>query len=230
MNIKKFLVGTSIGAVMLGVMAIPAFAAIAINNGSFENGTDPGAYATLGTGDTSITGWTVATGSVDYIGSYWTASNGNRSIDMSGNEPGSINQALSTISGHTYTVTFDMAGNSDGGAAVKTMSVDTGGTPTAYSFDSTGKTHDAMGWTPETYTFTAGGASTVLTFTSTTAGPWGPALDNVAITDTTPVVVGPTNKDQCKNNGWKTYGNMFKNQGDCVSFVATGGKNLPAGL
>lgn len=32
----------------------------------------------------------------------------------------------------------------------------------------------------------------------------------------------PTNKDQCKNNGWKNYGTKFKNQGDCVSFVNTG--------
>ena len=28
----------------------------------------------------------------------------------------------------------------------------------------------------------------------------------------------PTSKDQCKSGGWKTYG-VFKNQGDCVSFV-----------
>jgi hypothetical protein len=38
----------------------------------------------------------------------------------------------------------------------------------------------------------------------------------------------PTSKDQCKNGGWQSYG-VFKNQGDCVSFVATGGKNPPAG-
>jgi hypothetical protein len=38
----------------------------------------------------------------------------------------------------------------------------------------------------------------------------------------------PTTKDQCNNGGWKTYG-IFKNQGDCVSFVATGGKNPPGG-
>jgi YVTN family beta-propeller protein len=43
----------------------------------------------------------------------------------------------------------------------------------------------------------------------------------------TPVVIamlvrtqGPTGKDQCKNDGWKTFTNpAFKNQGDCVSFV-----------
>jgi hypothetical protein len=38
----------------------------------------------------------------------------------------------------------------------------------------------------------------------------------------------PTTKDQCKKGLWETFG-IFKNQGDCVSFVATGGKNLPAG-
>ncbi len=37
-----------------------------------------------------------------------------------------------------------------------------------------------------------------------------------------------TDKDQCKKGGWRTFGN-FKNQGDCVSWFATGGKNPPAG-
>jgi hypothetical protein len=38
----------------------------------------------------------------------------------------------------------------------------------------------------------------------------------------------PTIKDQCKHGGWKNFP-QFKNQGDCVSFVATGGKNPPSG-
>jgi hypothetical protein len=38
----------------------------------------------------------------------------------------------------------------------------------------------------------------------------------------------PTSKDQCKKDGWQTFG-VFKNQGDCVSWVATAGKNPPAG-
>jgi len=37
-----------------------------------------------------------------------------------------------------------------------------------------------------------------------------------------------TSKDQCKNGGWQTFG-VFKNQGDCVSWIATDGKNPPAG-
>jgi hypothetical protein len=37
----------------------------------------------------------------------------------------------------------------------------------------------------------------------------------------------PTSKDQCKNGGWRNYPD-FKNEGDCVSFVTTKGKNPPA--
>lgn len=37
----------------------------------------------------------------------------------------------------------------------------------------------------------------------------------------------PTVKEQCFEDGWKRF-KGFKNQGDCVSFVATKGKNPPA--
>ena len=40
-------------------------------------------------------------------------------------------------------------------------------------------------------------------------------------------VVQLTSKAQCADGGWQSFG--FKNQGDCVSFVATGGKNPPSG-
>lgn len=37
----------------------------------------------------------------------------------------------------------------------------------------------------------------------------------------------PTDADQCKDGGFLSFGGIFKNQGDCVSFVKTGGKNEP---
>ncbi len=38
-------------------------------------------------------------------------------------------------------------------------------------------------------------------------------------------------KDQCKDDGWKTFTNpKFKNQGDCVSYFATGGRNPGNGV
>jgi hypothetical protein len=38
----------------------------------------------------------------------------------------------------------------------------------------------------------------------------------------------PTSNSQCKKGGWRDF-EVFKNQGDCVSFVATKGKNPPVG-
>jgi hypothetical protein len=46
---------------------------------------------------------------------------------------------------------------------------------------------------------------------------------DIVVVDAQPL---PIIKDECKNGGWRAFG-VFKNQGDCVSFVATGGKNLP---
>jgi hypothetical protein len=34
--------------------------------------------------------------------------------------------------------------------------------------------------------------------------------------------VKPTNKDQCKGDGWKIWTPRFKNQGDCIQYVNTG--------
>lgn len=66
------------------------------------------------------------------------------------------------------------------------------------------------------------------------SGPQGCYSDNsgsVAATITFNNV--PTSSDQCKKNGWQSKndanGTKFKNQGDCVSYVATGGRNTAAG-
>ena len=42
---------------------------------------------------------------------------------------------------------------------------------------------------------------------------------------TTRAQIFPTTKDECKNGGWESFG-IYKNQGDCVSYVATNGNNL----
>ena len=53
---------------------------------------------------------------------------------------------------------------------------------------------------------------------------------NVVLPPPPPPPTFPTSKDQCKKGGWMNYGDLFKNQGDCVSFIATGGKNPPSGI
>ncbi|MDP3941185.1 MAG: choice-of-anchor C family protein [bacterium] len=222
-NIKKVLVGTAAGAFMLGASIVPAFATNIVSNGSFETGILQEPFTEVYPGWDNIGSWKVVSGSVDYIGSYWEASDGARSIDMSGRYEGAISQDLTTTPGAIYNVTFDMAGNTDGGPVVKEMDVDTGGTHENFTFDNSGTTKEDMGWTSKSFSFTANSSSTSLTFTSKTPGWSGPALDNVVVEQYLPI-----REDDCKNDDWEAFG-VFKNQGDCVSFVETNGRNLPAG-
>jgi choice-of-anchor C domain-containing protein len=170
-----------------------AFATPAIINGSFEAPGAPGSFSTLSAGDTSITGWTVGGGGIDYIGNYWTASNGNSSLDLNGFNPGSISQTLTGLTvGAKYQISFDMAGNPDGNPTNKSLDVALDGI-TAYSatFDVSGHSNGAMGWATNTFDFTATGTSQLLAFVSTTTQDsgngtypfaFGPALDNVNLT------------------------------------------------
>src|SRR5271169_382428 len=98
-------------------------------NGSFENGSvDPdGSFVTLAVGSMQITGWTVVAGNIDYIGAYWVASNGARSLDLVGNQNvGGVAQTFDTISGATYQVSFDMAGNPAGPPTIKPLTASAG--------------------------------------------------------------------------------------------------------
>jgi hypothetical protein len=57
-------------------------------------------------------------------------------------------------------------------------------------------------------------------------GPLSPlSAGDIVVVDAPPL---PTSKAQCKNGGWRNF-RIFENQGDCVTFVATGGRNPPAG-
>jgi choice-of-anchor C domain-containing protein len=171
-----------LGAVWAFVAAGPAYGA-AFSNGSFEAGTDPGAtFISLSAGATDVTGWVVRSSGIDYIGDYWTAADGSRSLDLSGGAAGGIEQAFDTLPGHTYRVTFYLAGNAGCGSTVKNVDVGATGNPTQqYTFDTTGHSTGSMGWQLETYTFVATGASTTLFFQSQEQSACGPALDAVAL-------------------------------------------------
>jgi hypothetical protein len=51
-------------------------------------------------------------------------------------------------------------------------------------------------------------------------------LDQDGIGDACDTSTVPTAGAQCKNGGWMAYG-VFLTQGDCVSYVSTGGRNEP---
>jgi choice-of-anchor C domain-containing protein len=169
----------------LGLVAASANAATIIN-GSFELGTDPGAgFTTETVGSTAITGWDVGGFGVDYIGGYWQASDGVRSVDLSGTNSGSVSQTLETVIGTTYTVTFDLSGNPDAGVGNKIAVVSISGSlPDVKLYEVTaGNSRDNMNWQTYSYSFTAFATSSTLTFASAEYNPFGPALDNVSILD-----------------------------------------------
>jgi choice-of-anchor C domain-containing protein len=165
----------------------------AFTNGSFDMGTAPGVFITLAAGSTAITGWTVVAGTIDYIGTYWMDSDGGgRSLDMSGNGPGAIRQTFDTNTNHLYQVMFDIAGNPDGAPVTKHLQASVlGDSPSSvemdfnFTFDTTGKTRpNGMGWTTRFFNFVSDDSgATGLTFRSLDNTAFGPALDNVRITD-----------------------------------------------
>ena len=155
---RKFQIISVVSAIIITFAGSSARAALI--NGSFETGTDPGAYKTLDPGATDIFGWTI-TGQIDYIGTYWQASDG-----------------------MTYIVTFDMAGNPDGLPTLKQLVLEAVGVDAhAFDFDITGCTTSNMGWETKQWSFVANAATTTLKFTSLVGDTgWGPALDNITVT------------------------------------------------
>jgi choice-of-anchor C domain-containing protein len=187
---KSILTGAVLGT---GFTLAAAFAAQAatITNGSFELGTAPGAFLPVNSPDNgaTITGWNVTGGSVDYIGSYWAASDGSRSLDMNGTSAGTIQTTITgLLSGVTYRVLFDIAGNTDGGPTDKVLDAFSASTGNNFfHFNITGHSRDTaatMGWVTESFVFTASSDTELLTFAShvnsggTTENPaaFGPAL------------------------------------------------------
>ena len=179
--------------------ASPVVQANLIVNGGFEraapgyNGPEAG-YTTLqsiGLTANAIEGWKVTSGSIDWIGGYWTAKEGSRSIDLNGNAQGIIvAQTVTTSPDGWYQLSFWMAGNPDNEPRIKTMDVLINDQLEAQPWFDTRRgeqdvhTHGAMGWEKHTLLFQASSVSTTISFRSTTGGetnPYGPAIDDVSL-------------------------------------------------
>ncbi len=250
---RASLLGSGLAVVMSLALAGSAMAA-AFTNGGFNNtgGYSVGAFVRLyaGTGTaTAIPGWTVTSGNVDWIGSYWQSADADGySLDMDGDAPGAITQTFDTTVNATYFVQFSLSGNPDPNTLCdnnpqvpdpnacyspsdKSLQVQATGAPATTVYFNTGtegNTESNMMWEVEGYSFVATGPSTTLTFTSTTPGAFGPALDNVTVTQEATATGA-----QCKDGGWQSMVNpdtlvAFKNQGACVSYYAVSGQ-VPIG-
>jgi choice-of-anchor C domain-containing protein len=167
-----------------------------IQNGSFESpqvsgcsvaytpGCDGFTTYSSSSDPNGIDDWTIGGDSVDLVNTHWVAESGNQSVDLSGNAPGSVSQSVTTTSDETYTLSWYMAGNPDGGAAIKTMHVYWNGTLVDEpSFDTAGHTVASMGWVEEQVNVTATSTSSTVEFAdaSSPATPYGATLDNVSL-------------------------------------------------
>ena len=153
-------------------------------NGSFESGIIlPDISIQLSAGDsTSITGWTVVSGTIDYIGTRWTAGDGNRSLDLTGSSTGTIEQIVAGFTpGQNYRLSFLVAANPEGGPTIKSLQASIGSTSQTFTFNGTGYSDANMGWSQRTMDFTATSSSMALDFTGLQNGLYGAALDAVAI-------------------------------------------------
>ncbi|MEQ1523234.1 MAG: DUF642 domain-containing protein [Aestuariivirga sp.] len=189
------LILASIGASAL-IAAMPAASATLVVNGGFQAGVpdfsgDEDRFEQVDAGDnTTLPGWTVGPGNVDWIHGYWEGSSGNLndySVDLSGSANGTIWQTITgLVTNQWYELTFDVATNFDMPAPQSLIFSFAGGIGGILG-SADGTTHPNDSWT--TYTIPIqwwGGSDTaVLLFAS--AGSvnsgccWGPALDNVAL-------------------------------------------------
>lgn len=171
-----------VGAAVLGAATLspqPALANLVVDGG-FESPVIFSQWSTFGPGP--LGGWTISSGSVEILRSYWQPSEGFQSLDTSGDGSGVIQQTIATVVGLTYRLSFDLSGNPDGGTTIKTLQAGFGTATQSFHFDTTLTTRTDMQWSPQTWDIVATTSSTVLSFENIGTGPYGAALDNVSLT------------------------------------------------
>jgi hypothetical protein len=210
-------------------------------NSSTGDGT---LIALFKTNTASITGNTITGGggsSAVYIGG------GDSNVTVTGNQVSSAGAAVKVANAFgvgvnsNVTITGNTLQTNDYGVYVTLPSVTTANTVAAHRNSLAGNTlfginNEATGtlsgtcnwWGAANGPGPVGPGSGSNVSAGVTFAPWLVSSDLTGTCGTTAV-----NKDQCKDGGWQAMvdGNnkAFKNQGDCVSFVATGGKNTAAG-
>jgi len=183
----RHLIGLGLMAAALGTACLSPATAQRFHpfvNGSFERGPQPGGFVTLAAGSRAIYGWVVTRATIDVIGGYWRASNGNISIDLDGTPgAGAIAQTFATAPGRRYVVRFDLSANPECGPAVKQMRVAAAGYSGRYWFNSAMTQTPNMHYVRHRFVFVARSYATTLEFRSLDpdGGNCGPVLDNVSV-------------------------------------------------
>lgn len=180
---------------MISSLLAGSSVAAPFQNGSFEiGGSVPCNTFNVPAGSTTIAGWTVSVGNIDWLGSPpfcgWQPSQGTASLDLVGTGAGGIGgiqQTFDTVAGASYQLSFDLAGNYAAPPVIKPLAVTINGVTSNFTFDTTGRSLNAMGWVRQTITFGATGTSSTVNFVSDVSASGGTlnagaALDNVTVT------------------------------------------------
>lgn len=172
-------------ALTAGFAFTPAQAATIIKDGNFNDPLVAGTFQTVTGGNFFGNGnaWQVLGSSVDVIGSYWVPPTlGGGSVDLDGNAPGGVAQAFNVAAG-TYTLSFYLSGNPDGGLGTKNVEVKVGNQDITVPYTVTGaNSRSDMQYALETLTFTSTGSGDVLSFLSQDKdSPFGPVIGGISI-------------------------------------------------
>ena len=116
----------------------------------------------------SIGPWVVKTGSVDLNGSrYQQSPQGGNSVDLDGNQRGSIAQTIETEKGVEYVLSFALSGNWEGGNVTKSLEVRIGNLRRKIRIRRpSGWSRQNMMWTPVEIPYTGHGRAITLEFRS----------------------------------------------------------------
>lgn len=156
-----------VGGVSAIVLIASSAHATGLLDGDFSSPSGGGSFVTYSSGS-SVGPWTVTQGSIDLIGGYWQAPTlGGGSVDLDGSyQAGGISQSFALGAG-SYTLSFYLSGNPDGGSSLKSVQVSIGDALQTFTYDTSlmGNSHGDMRYVLQTLNFTTLGATT-LSFTS----------------------------------------------------------------
>lgn len=174
-------------SVSAALLAAPVAHANLLSNGSFESGAfvnQGNDTMSLPSGSPVITGWTVVTDTTAWIGPMnpfgLAASDGSYFLDLADYQTGEpfagVQQAIATVPGATYALSFDLGGSTRFGRP-DAITASAAGTAVTFTTPVSGTLND---WYRESMQFVATSTSTVVSLQGAAGGDY-VGLDNAAV-------------------------------------------------
>lgn len=158
-----------------------AFSNIALDGLFNSNGN---AVTTTVSAVRKLGAWTVEVGNVGlHVKDFTTPSGLGNVVDLNGSRSGTLMQAIDSIGGAIYTVTFRMSGNwTTNAAGTRTLTVAMGGAPVSFTVGRpVGWTRANPQWVLQTATFIGTGGRVALRFASGNTGADGAIITDVQV-------------------------------------------------